>query len=210
MTKADLNGAYALSGPEACLQLYAGWADSYDSDFAAGMDYLLPAHVAAAWMEGGGTGPVLDIGAGTGLLAAALRGLGFDGPIDAVDLSGEMLERARDKGLYRALYQADITQPLDLQPGYGGLVSSGTFTHGHVGPEGLTPLLHVAAPGALFALSVNAAVWDNRGFGPALDAMADAISGLEVREVPIYGEAARTRDPDHAGDRALIVRFRKA
>lgn len=210
MNEPDLNNAYALSGAEDCLRLYADWADNYDTDFAAGMDYVLPAQVAAAWMEGGGNGPVLDIGAGTGLLAEALRALGYTGAVDAVDLSAEMLARAGKKQLYRALHQADITRPLRLEPGYGGLVSSGTFTHGHVGPEGLPPLLAVAAPGALFALSVNAAVFDKLGFAAALDGLGDTIAGLDLREVPIYGKAARARDPAHADDRALVVRFRKA
>lgn len=214
MNEPDLNNAYALSGAEDCLRLYADWANSYDSDFAAGMDYILPAQVAAAWVEGGGqgleAGPVLDIGAGTGLLAGALRALGYAGAIDGVDLSAEMLARAGEKGLYRQLHQADITRPLPLQPGYAGVVSSGTFTHGHVGPEGLLPLLSVAAPGALFALSVNAAVFDKLGFAAALDGLGDAITGLDLREVPIYGKAARARDPAHADDRALVVRFRKA
>ncbi len=209
MSEPDLNGAYALSGPEDCLQLYAGWADSYDTDFAAGMDYLLPAQVAAAFLEVGSTGPVLDIGAGTGLLAAALRGLGFAGDIDGVDLSGEMLARAGTTGLYRALHQADITRPLPLSRGYRGMVSSGTFTHGHVGPEGLPPLLALAEPGALFALSVNAAVWEKLRFAPALERLGDVITGLDLREVAIYGTGARSRDPSHADDRALIVRFRK-
>lgn len=210
MTKPDLTGAYALSGADDCLRLYADWADSYDADFATGMDYLLPAHVAAAWMEGGGAGPVLDIGAGTGLLAAALRGLGFTGDIDGVDLSAEMLRRAGEKSLYRHLLQADVTRPLALAPSYGGLVSSGTFTHGHVGPEALGPLLSVARPGALVALSVNAAIWDSRGFAQAFDTLGDAVTALDLREVPIYGDGARARDPAHADDRALIVRFRKA
>lgn len=210
MNEPDLNNAYALASAEDCQRLYADWADSYDSDFAAGMGYILPAQVAAAWMEGGGNGPVLDIGAGTGLLAEALRALGFNGAIDAVDLSAEMLARASEKGFYRQLHQADITHPLALPPVYAGLVSSGTFTHGHVGPEALTPLLTVAEPGALFALSVNAAIFDTLHFAAALDGLGDAITGLDLREVPIYGKAARARDPAHADDRALVVRFRKA
>lgn len=211
MHEPDLNGAYALRGPEDCLRLYAGWADSYDTDFAAGMEYLLPAHVAAAWVEGAdGGGPVLDVGAGTGLLAIALRTLGYADAIDGVDLSAEMLARAAGKGVYRTLHQGDVTRPLALPPGYGGVVSSGTFTHGHVGPEALPPLLTLAAPGALFALSVNAAIWDRLGFAAAFAALGGAITGLDLREVPIYGKGARARDPAHADDRALVVRFRKS
>lgn len=210
MTTPDLSGAYALDGADACRRLYADWADSYDSDFAAGMDYRLPAETAAAWLRSDPPpGPVLDVGAGTGLLAAALRGMGHRGAIDAVDLSEAMLDRAARKGLYRRLTAADVTRPLPLPAEYAGIVSSGTFTHGHVGPEALAPLLAIARPGAVFALSVNAAVWEALGFARALDALGERIGGLDRAEVSIYGEAARQRDPAHAADHALIVTFRK-
>ena len=130
-----LAGAYALDGQDACLRLYADWAQSYDAGFAAAMEYRLPAHVAAAFLAAGPpAGPVLDVGAGTGLCAAALRAQGFAGPIDGVDLSQEMLDVAAAKGVYRALYRADVTRPLNLPEAYAGVVSAGTFTSGHVGP----------------------------------------------------------------------------
>jgi len=207
---ADLSGAYALQTPEDCLKLYADWAQSYDADFAEGMGYMLPAQVAAAFMEAGGAGPVLDVGAGTGLLAVALRGLGFAGAIDGVDLSPAMLARAREKCCYRALTEADITRALDLPRVYRGVVSSGTFTHGHVGAEGLPALLAVAAPGARFALSVNAAVWEAKGFPAALKALGTQVRDVTLTETPIYDARAAARDPAHAADRALILRFRRA
>jgi predicted TPR repeat methyltransferase len=200
-----LGDAYALDGPHAVRRLYAGWAQTYDADFAAGMDYRLPAEVARAFLAAGGTGPVLDVGAGTGLLGAALRGFGFAGAIDGVDLSPEMLALAARRGPYRALFAADVTQALP-QPGpWAGVVSSGTFTHGHLGPQPLA-LLAAAAPGALFALSVNAGVWDALGFPQALDSLG--ARDLRLQEVPIYGPAAAARDPAHAADRALIAVFR--
>jgi SAM-dependent methyltransferase len=152
---------------------------------------------------------VLDVGAGTGLLAGALRTQGFAGQIDGVDLSPEMLEVAGAKGLYRHLMRADVTRPLPLEGGYAGVVSSGTFTHGHVGPEAFGPLLDVAVPGALFAFSVNAGVWETLGFGRAFEAMGGRITGMSRTEVAIYGPAAAARDPDHAAQTAQIVLFRK-
>jgi SAM-dependent methyltransferase len=166
--------------------------------------------VAAAFLAGGGTGPVLDVGAGTGLVGAALRALGFTGQIDGVDISPQMLDQAREKQVYRDLIEADITRPLPLPGGYTGVVSSGTFTHGHVGPEAFGPMLAVAAPGALFALSVNLRVWAAAGFEPALAALAGQLRDMQRIEVAIYGAAAARLDPDHAGDRAMIVLFRKA
>lgn len=205
-----LKGALGLTGPEACLAYYRDWAANYDSGFAAEMDYMLPAHVAAAFMGTGAGGPVLDVGAGTGLLAEALRGMGFRGPIDAVDFSAEMLERAAEKRIYDHLIRADITRPLDLPRRHAAIVSSGTFTAGHVGPEALPQLLAVALPGAQFALSINRRVWSDRGFDRALEGLSAArrIGDLHLIEVEIYGAAAARIDADHAADRALIALFR--
>jgi trans-aconitate methyltransferase len=207
-----LKGALGLTGPDACLAYYRDWAASYDQGFATEMQYLLPAHVAAAFMGANGQGPVLDVGAGTGLLAESLRRMGFKDPIDAVDFSVEMLERAAEKRIYAGLFQADITRPLNLPRRYGGIVSSGTFTAGHVGPEALPHLLAVARPQAQFALSINRRVWTALGFDRALESLAaeNRITGLHQIEVEVYGQAATRIDADHAGDRALIALFRAA
>ena len=140
----DLNAAFALSSPEDCARLYADWAASYDTGFAAGLDYRLPAHVAAAFLAHGG------------------------------------------KGLYRSLFQADITRPLSLGGPYHGIVSSGTFTHGHVGPAAISQLETQAAPGALFALSINEGVYRAMGF----DAALAQRPGVTLLEVQIYGPVA--------------------
>lgn len=208
----DLQSALALTSPEACLAHYRAWADSYDSGFAKDMEYLLPAHVAAAFLSAGGGSTVLDVGAGTGLLAERLRDMGQTGPIDAVDFSADMLERAGQKGIYRTLTQADITQPIPLPRQYGGVVSSGTFTAGHVGPEALPQLLALALPGAQFALSINLRVWGTKGFDRALADLqaAGQITALQLIEVQVYGAAAASIDQCHATDRAQVALFRAA
>lgn len=209
---ADLTQALALTGPDATLRLYREWAANYDSGFAVDMQYRLPAHVAGAFVAAGGVGPVLDVGAGTGLLAQALRDAGFQGAVDGLDFSAEMLERAGQKGIYRALVQADVTRTLPLRRVYGGVTSSGTFTAGHVGPEAFGPMLQVVLPGALFALSINQRVYTRLGFDVALQGLQarGAIQGLQLIEVEVYGAAARGIDPDHAADKAWIALFRAA
>jgi SAM-dependent methyltransferase len=208
MTDTPLNAAYALHGPDDCLRLYRDWAATYDADFAQGMDYLMPAHVARAFLAAGGQGPVLDVGAGTGLVARALRDMGFGGAIDGVDISAEMLARATEKGLYRHLSRADVTLPLTLGL-YSGIVSSGTFTHGHVGPEALPHLLAAAAPGAQFAVSIKQDIYTANGFDSAFAALSAQITATQLIDAQIYGPAAADRDPDHAADRAWIALFRK-
>ncbi|MBI1170880.1 methyltransferase domain-containing protein [bacterium] len=212
MPEPDLTAALALTGPDATLKLYREWAASYDSGFARDMEYNLPAHVARAFLAAGGTGPVLDVGAGTGLVAQRLRDLGCEGPIDGLDFSAEMLAVAATKAVYRTLTLADVTRPLPLERVYMGITSSGTFTAGHVGPEAFDPMLAVALPGALFALSINRRVWQAKGFDKALPDLVEAgrVTGLRLIEVDVYGNAAARLDPEHAEDRALIALFRAA
>ena len=200
----DLDAAYALRTPEDNRRYYAGWAARYDADFADRMAYRLPALVAGAFVGAGGAGPVLDVGAGTGLLGVALAAAGV-GPVDGIDISPDMLGQARAKGCYRHLVEADLTATLPPLPApYRGMTSSGAFTHGHLGPEVLPPLLNLCAPGATIAFSVNSGVWTTRGFEAALQALAPRIAALTVTVEPIYDAA----DDPHAADTARIVSFR--
>ena len=144
----DLHSAYALGSPGENKQLYAEWAGDYDESFATREDYQLHTHTARAFVGAGGQGPVLDVGAGTGLCGAVLSRLGV-GPIDATDISAEMLDQAMRKDIYRDAIEADLTQGIPVpRDSYSGIVSSGTFTHGHLGPEVLPALLRVARHGA--------------------------------------------------------------
>jgi len=202
-TDPDLEAAYALETPEDNIRLYADWAQTYDSGFAVEMDYILPAQVARILRTAyRGTGPVLDVGAGTGLLAEAL------GPgliVDALDISSEMLDIARGKGLYRACFVGDLTVGVDVpEGGYDAVVSSGTFTHGHLGPEAIEGVLALANAGAVCVLSVNEAHYEAQGFAAKMAALAPRIRGLTAEVVAIYGAGA---DPAHAGDRARVLVF---
>lgn len=202
-----LDAAYTLKTPDDSRRLYRTWAATYDSAFAATQDYRLPARVAEAFHAAGGAGPVLDVGAGTGLCAERLAELGV-GPVDGIDISPEMLGQAATKGCYRALTIGDVTARLDLEPDlYRGIISSGTFTLGHIGPEAMGELLRVAAPGALFVLSVNSAHYQTAGFAAYLDGLGGRIQGLSLPEVRIYGNAAEAA---HQADTAFLVTFRKA
>lgn len=200
----DLDAAYALQSPDDNRKLYADWANSYDSGFATPMQYRLPGIVADAYR---GDGPVLDVGAGTGLVGQALSAHGI-GPVDGIDISAPMLAVAREKGVYRDLMIADLTQPLDLPfAAYRGVVSAGTFTHGHVGASAIPNLLTVAAPGARFVFSVNKGVFSSGGFEGVLRGLSEHIHDLTVTEVAIYGDAA---DPAHRQDTAMIVSFTRS
>lgn len=204
--KPDLHKAYAVETPSENRRLYADWAETYDTSFAGDMDYQLPSHVARVFTEVDWQGPVLDLGAGTGLCGQSLAALAVT-PIDGTDISQEMLDIAATKGVYRHLFSGDLTAHLPVADGtYAGVVSSGTFTHGHVGPEALDEVLRIAAPGGWISLSINATHWQKQGFDAAFDRLSDKITERALIEVEIYGAGNTT---EHRKDTGLIARFQK-
>ncbi|MFH8367416.1 class I SAM-dependent DNA methyltransferase [Streptomyces sp. NPDC018031] len=163
-----LKRMYSLGGDvEERTGIYDEWAGNYDRDTVEGLGYVGPALVAArvAALVPAAT-PVLDAGCGTGLVGGELARRGFT-TVDGVDLSPGMLAVAREKGVYRRLARADITRPLPPSPdpgGYGAVVCAGTFTAGHVGPEGLGPLLRATRTGGYLVVTVLTQVWERMGF----------------------------------------------
>ena len=207
--KPSLDAAYDLKTPEDSVKLYRDWAETYDDQFAEERGYTYATEVARVFAAhaSGDDRPVLDIGAGTGLVGAALHEAGI-GPVDALDISQEMLDVAARKGIYKQLFCADLTAPAHFgAQQYGGLVSAGTFTHGHLGPEVLHDVVAMGKAGALFAIGINAEHYQSRGFEEVLSSMAPGISAPELLERPIYS-AADADDP-HGKDTALIAVFRK-
>ncbi len=203
----DLDAAYGLDSPAANAKLYADWADSYDETFARDMAYRLPHLVASRFAQIGGQGPVLDLGAGTGLCGEALLRQGI-GPTDGLDLSVEMLGVARSKGVYSNVVTGNLLGRLPFaDSAYAGATSSGTFTHGHVGPEALDEVLRVVRPQGWVCLSVNAQHWSAKGFDAKLEKLGNLIAKVTVVEEPIY--AAHTTG-DHADDMARILGFQVA
>ncbi|WP_238366007.1 class I SAM-dependent DNA methyltransferase [Mesobacterium pallidum] len=207
MTDPDLKAAYALASPDDSRRLYAGWAETYDRSFAEATGYRLPEEVASAFAGAGGQGPVLDLGAGTGLCGAALARLGI-GPLDATDLSPEMLRVAAAKGIYRSCFAGDMLARLPVADGaYAGVTCAGTFTTGHVGPEALDEVIRTMAPGALAVLSIKATHWDVAGFGAGFSRLSDRITGLHSLERRIFAPGSAG---EHADDLSRLAVFRRA
>jgi predicted TPR repeat methyltransferase len=203
----DLENAYALHGPDGTKKLYADWAQSYDESFARSMMYRLPQAVALGFQRLDIDGPILDLGAGTGLVGECLAQLDF-GPIDGTDISSDMLAQAQTKSVYRRLFEGDLTKQLNVSTGsYAGAVSAGTFTNGHVGPEALEEVLRVLRTGGWAVLSVNSVHWEAMGFDAVLDRLAPQIADVRKVDIAIYGEEATG---SHAADRAWLLQIKRA
>jgi SAM-dependent methyltransferase len=201
----DLDEAYQIHGPDDARRMYGDWAPTYDESFGAAWGYIAPREIATILKAEIGPGAeILDIGAGTGLVAENLTGL----TVDALDITPEMLEVARGKALYRKLMLGDLTKTLDIpDASYGAVISCGTFTHGHVGPECFPELLRITRPGAVFACGTIGPVLDGAGFGSELARMVahGKITPVAWRDIPIYEGA----EHPHKDDRGLVMVFRR-
>ncbi len=204
-----LDNAYKLSTPDDNINYYNTFAATYDEDFAEELGYYYPNKIVDIYRNECTSVniPILDVGCGTGLVAEALK-LPQE-QIDGVDISTEMMEVADKKQLYRALYKVDLTKSLDsIKNEYCAVLSVGTFTSGHLGPEPLISLLEVARVDALFVIGVRDTFYQKANFETTILDMKERnlIKDFKVVEVPIYEKT----EHEHSADKAFALIYRKA
>jgi predicted TPR repeat methyltransferase len=151
-------------------QIYATWAETYDKDVAE-WGYATPGQVAMALRRSGANPdkPVLDFGCGTGLSGLALRATGFS-QIDGTDISPEMLDKARERGIYTHLWEGEPGNMGHVKRGaYPIIVATGVISLGAAPPETLDMLVDVLPSGGFLAFSFNDATLADRRYTDRLD-----------------------------------------
>jgi trans-aconitate methyltransferase len=186
MSEDRIARARSITSAGEAAEVYADWAATYDEDVFGRLGFIGSARIAELLVAHlpDRTMPVLDLGCGTGAVGVRLAELGVT-TIDGVDLSPEMVAVAEQTGAYRTLMVADLTAEVgaggvDLGV-HGALVSAGTFTSGHVGPDAVPRLLRLLEPGGLVAWVIGSEVW------PAFETVlsASALTVLHVAHEPI-------------------------
>lgn len=195
MAKHDgfLAAVYQAKGTKAVAELYNNWAATYDAEMAAaGYRHPSIALALVARHLPKGAAPLLDAGAGTGLIGQWLQIMGYP-HIEALDISEGMLAVAKTKGCYTAFHVFGLGGPLPFADGqFAGIVSTGVFTSGHVGVEGLAELIRSCATGGIIVLTVKSTLWQ-AGFAAHV-AADNRVRVIEVTDpyVSMPGEAATT------------------
>lgn len=144
--------------PDDYVRAYFDWyAEGYDRHLTEALGFAVPAllHAAIAASDPAAGGAGLDLGCGTGLTGAAIAPL--VGDLTGVDLSPAMLERARARGCYDRVVEAEVHAFLAGAPeASADLVVAGDVLV-YVGD--LAPLLRDVAralrPGGLFAATTE-------------------------------------------------------
>ena len=208
----DLDKAYSVKTPEDSRRLYAEWASTYNETFIKANDYVYPRTIAQKFDElisKSEIQTVVDIGCGTGAVGSYLANLRPNLKITGFDISPEMLaEAAKLKHIdgspvYNDLNQVDLTAELPKKS-FDAMISAGTFTHGHLGPQTLTSLIELVRVNGWFAIGINARHFELRGFDAVLRETQDlgVISAARFFEEQVYGPSS-----PHYGDTTQIAIF---
>lgn len=189
-----LNDAYSLKTPEDNKELYAKWAATYESDFVANAGYQHPKVISELFhREVPEVQNVIDIGAGTGLVGKYLKSFRPDITIDGIDISPEMLAEAAKKNVYRNLYERDLSQKvINTSAPYDALITIGTFTHGHLGPDALLNIFPLVKPSGHFVIAVNEKHFIENNFLDFLLHHKRTIAYMD--KIHVYDETSEYRD----------------
>ena len=126
---------------------YDAWAPQYDGDMY-GYGYCVPALMVDQLRRylPDRRVLVLDVGAGSGLVAQALQSCGYRNLV-GLDPSMGMLRLAGTKGLYRLRLKMALGAPTALADhGFDAILAAGVFKAGHAPPEALAALVSAVRP----------------------------------------------------------------
>lgn len=156
-----LRKAYTAKSREEVSGCYDAWAEDYETHMN-NVGYLHPAMVAGllARHVAAGAGPILDAGAGTGIMAEILTALGYP-EVAGFDGSKRMLEAAARKNIYAELRHMYLGAALDYPDHrFAAVVSAGVFTQGHAPLSSLDELVRVTRAGGHVVFSLGPAYLD--------------------------------------------------
>ena len=143
-------------------RLFDQYADNFDRHLREKLEYRGPEIILEALRALHDGEPrfdrALDLGCGTGLMAAVIRS--HVGAIDGVDLSHAMVAKAKGLGLYREVWDGELTERLAILSAgaerYDLLLAADVLVYlGDLAPVLAAAASAMAAP-ALFAFTVQA------------------------------------------------------
>lgn len=115
---AMVSGQQTDSAPAGYVQhVFDQYADRFDAHLVGELRYRVPEQLAQWLIDHVPRVPawrVIDLGCGTGLVGRHLQGCCEE--LIGIDLSGRMLDKARERGSYTSLVQADAQQHLQQAP----------------------------------------------------------------------------------------------
>ena len=171
-SSAFLQKVYSAKDNRDLKEAYDQWAEKYDAHVTA-FGYMIPAVAAGLFgkyvtLE---TTPILDAGAGTGLMGSILDALGYRGQV-GIDISEGMLSKANERDVYMDLHQMVLGEKLDFPSDYFGACQSiGVFTAGHAPASAFDELVRVLCLGGYIIFSLLEDVYKLKGYKDKFEAL---------------------------------------
>lgn len=156
---------YASENNRQLEERYDEWSKEYDDDLADDFGYVMPRMAAETFARFvPKDARILDAGAGTGLVGVELSRLGYS-DIEAMDMSNGMLQVAGAKGVYGALHQMVMGEPLGFENDrYDAIIGVGVLTLGHAPANSLDELVRVTKQDGHIAFTLRPDVYEQNGF----------------------------------------------
>lgn len=178
---------YVTGDVEQTREKYDSWANGYEADlFKTG--YRLPWVLACAVAQhvSKDEGPILDAGCGGGLQAEPLRLLGYHS-ITGADLSENMLEIARQKGLYERYVTVTLGETLPFETDeFVATLTCGVITPGHAPASSFDELIRVTRPGGKLFLTLRDDPGQLPEYPEKIAALTEAGAWREIFKTPSF------------------------
>lgn len=194
-TKADrVDWVIRAETNEEMRRRYDLWAELYDSDVGSYEDYLVQREAAnVTKTKLGPDSLIFDAGAGTGLVGQALSEAGFQNLV-AVDYSAQMLEVARQKGVYKDIHQCDLGKATDFQSdSFDAVITCGTTSQ--MPSYSLREFVRVVRPGGYIIFAVIAEPWKECGYADIYDEL-NAVGKIDIESRGAPFQMMPTTEPD--------------
>jgi predicted TPR repeat methyltransferase len=158
---AALAGANTERAPARYVEsVFDGYADRFDSHLVAHLHYRTPEilvdFLVRRIAQPPGGWDVLDLGCGTGLSGQAIAPHARS--LCGVDLSANMLQKARERGIYQRLVKQDLLPMMRAEPGAGFdlLIATDVFIYLGKLDDILREAKRLLRSGGVFAFSIEA------------------------------------------------------
>ncbi|NER51006.1 MAG: methyltransferase domain-containing protein [Symploca sp. SIO1A3] len=145
--KDRVSQVYSSQNNQELRENYDTWASNYEQDMIGDTEYLSPQKTAETLLKYvPKSAQILDAGTGTGIAGQILHQNGYR-KLVAIDISSEMLNKARQKDVYSQLYQQVLGEPLDFSSNsFDAIISVGVFTYNHAPSNAFDELIRITKP----------------------------------------------------------------
>lgn len=164
-TRFSLDRIHTARDTKELAERYDQMAQNYDDSIQDEWGWAPPEYIAEIFSSYvAKNSRILDAGVGTGLVGEALVKRGYS-DLFGIDISEGMMEKAREKRVYRELHRMEMGNPLMFSTDFfDAVIAVGVMAMGHAPANTLDELVRITRPGGHLVYTLRPVVYKNWGF----------------------------------------------